>query len=103
VFSGSVTIDQINSLLTSNEVFDLSDYVTSINEISTTETTGYTVTLKPDEKDEMFLDTVNTDEKNYIATSRLVIGSGEKEIEIDATTLKVKTIGDYQVSPKLCL
>lgn len=97
VFKGSVVVESGTSLLNEINEIDLSDYVASVDEISVPEADGFSLTLKPDEKDDLFLDPINVDEKNFIPSNRLVIGQGETKIEIDSSTLKVKLYPEYKV------
>lgn len=97
LFSGQVFFQNASTLLRSNDVVDLSDYVESVTEISVSDIAGYTISLKPDETDEMFLDATNLDDKVFVATNKLIIGTGEKELEIEGSTLKAKMYADYQV------
>jgi len=57
-----------------------------VKEISLDEASGYSITLKPDEQDELF-NAGTGDESKYIAAWRLDVGSAETREELDAGTL----------------
>jgi len=95
LFTGTVNIQSAKSILSSTDVVNISNYITSIQEIAPAESKGYTVTLKPDTADDLFLDPVNPSAENHIPTSRLVVGDGSTPIELEASTLKSKTISNY--------
>jgi hypothetical protein len=97
MITSKVNIVTPNSAINYSKVQDLRDYVTSIDEISLTEAKGYSIILTPDEQDELFLDTTSPDEDTYSPTNRLVIGNREKPIEMESSTLKVKTFETYSM------
>jgi len=89
-------VDSAKTLINSNSFLDLSDYVIGISEISRPGIVGYTLTLKPDPTDELFKIKIN-DEKQSAPTNQVIIGDGDKEIEIEISTLKEKAIDNYFV------
>ncbi|MCX2473580.1 hypothetical protein OQZ33_04465 [Pedobacter sp. MC2016-05] len=97
LFGGVVRVQSGSSLLASTKSIDISDFITDINEISIPEKNGYTITLEADKQDLLFKDTVNTSDDEYVPTQRMVIGGGEINIEMKASTLKNKVIADYSM------
>lgn len=97
MITGKVNVVTPNSVLNSYTVQDLSDYVTAIDEIDVPQVTGYSIILKPDEDDELFLDPNAENENTYIPTNRLTIGDKEKPIEMESSTLKVKAFETYSM------
>jgi len=97
LFSGTVNVQSGNSLLSSNKVINISDFIEDITEIRTPEQDGYTITLKADDQDELFKDPINTDETKYIPTNKVIVGNGAEEIEIQSSTLKSKLVADYSM------
>ena len=94
-FSGLVQIESGKSILSIENLMDLKDYVTSVDEISTNDLDGYSINLKPDNTDELFLDPLK--DKVSVPSSKMVINNGEKKIELDCSTLKSKAIADYSM------
>lgn len=97
LLEGVVSVQSGNSILASTEVIDISRYISEINEINVPEEDGFTITLVADDQDELFKDPVNKSEDVYIPTNRMIIGSGETEVEIKSSTLKSKTVDDYSM------
>jgi len=97
MITGKVNVVTPSSVLNSFTVQDLSDYVTAIDEIDVPQVTGYSIILKPDEDDELFLDPNAENENTYIPTNRLTIGDKEKPIDMESSTLKVKTFETYSM------
>ncbi|RZJ88147.1 MAG: hypothetical protein EOO20_14370 [Chryseobacterium sp.] len=97
LFGGVVRVQSGSSLLSSTKSIDISEFVTDIIEISIPEKNGYTITLEADKQDLLFKDIVNTADNEYVPTQRMIIGDGENEIEMKASTLKSKTIDDYSM------
>jgi GH35 family endo-1,4-beta-xylanase len=94
--TGKVNIQSPHAALNTSDVQDVREYVTSIDEISISEAKGYSIILKPDEGDELFIDQTSTaDETIYSPTNRLIIGNREKEIEMESSTLKTRVLTDY--------
>ncbi|RYH21113.1 hypothetical protein EON65_21460 [archaeon] len=97
LFGGVVRVQSGSSLLASTKSIDISDFITDITEIGTPEKNGYNITLEADKQDLLFKDTVNTADDEYVPTQRIIIGDGENEIEMKASTLKSKVIDDYSL------
>jgi hypothetical protein len=93
--TGKVNIQSPHAALSTSDVQDIRDYVTSIDEISVSVAAGYSITLKPDEGDELYLDLTSTQPNTYSPTTRLNIGNKEKVIEMETSTLKTKVLTDY--------
>lgn len=93
VFNGVANIESANSLLNSTAYFDLSPYISDVAEINTAPINGYSLTLKPNPKDAAFKDP--GDATKYLPTNKLIIGKGEKELELAISTLKAKAVADY--------
>lgn len=92
--TGKANVISFKSMLRDTEVINISDYISEIKEIKTPTAKGYTVKLKPDASDVLFKDPNNPDE--FIPTNRMVVGDGEKEVSIEASTLKqANTNNDY--------
>lgn len=66
--------------------FDISPWCESVKEISLDQAKGYSITLKPDEQDELF-NTGTGDESKYLPLWRLDVGAGETKEEMEAGTL----------------
>ena len=97
MITGKVIVVTPKLALDTSQVQDISDYVTSIEEISVPEPKGYSILLKPDEGDELFLDPRAENEDTYAPTNRLIIGDQEKPIEMESSTLKVKSFQTYSM------
>lgn len=100
VLSGFVRAEAAQSILSTKNVINISDYVGAIKEIKIPEQEGFTIVLKPDDQDELFLEATpsSDNKKEYIPTNRLVIGKGsDKIIELEGSTLKSKKIDDYSM------
>jgi GH35 family endo-1,4-beta-xylanase len=95
MITGKMNVVAPNSAINTSNVQDLSDYVTSIDEISVPEQKGYSIVLKPDEGDELFLDQTAAKENTYSPTNRLIIGNNPEEIELECSTLKTKQFETY--------
>lgn len=93
VFNGVANIESANSLLNSTDFFDLSPYISDVAEINIAPINGYSITLKPNPKDASFKDP--GDATKYLPTNKLIIGKGEKELELAISTLKEKAVADY--------
>lgn len=87
-------VDSAKTIIDSPSFLDLSKYVSRVDEIVRPDIIGYTLTLKPDDTDELFKIKIN-DEKQSAPTNQVIIGDGEKSIEIDISTLKEKSIDNY--------
>lgn len=66
--------------------FDISTWFESVKEISLDQASGYTITLKPDEQDEMF-NTGTGDDAKYSAVWQLKVGEGNTKEEMEVGTL----------------
>ncbi len=97
LITGKVIVVTPNSALQTSDIQDIGDYVTSVDEISVPERNGYSIVLKPDEEDELFLDTTSEKENTYSPTNQLNIGNKEKVIEMESSTLKVKAFDTYSM------
>lgn len=97
-----VTIETLDGLLKSPDCIDISGYIESIDEKSTAEQKGYTITLKVDESDTA-MNMGTEDEQKYDPPYALVIGSGENKIEMEIGTLAQKQDGQriYPISNQI--
>lgn len=66
--------------------FNISPFLESVKEISLNTTTGYSITLKPDEQDEMW-NSGTGNESKFTAKKVLNVGDAGTKEELDATTL----------------
>jgi hypothetical protein len=82
-----VIIETPNSVLNSRVFNDITNYVTSIKEISVNEKQGYTVTLKVDE-DDATMNSGTPENPLYRPLYKLVVGDGGNNIEVDFSSLK---------------
>lgn len=97
MITGKVIVVTPKLALDTSQVQNISDYVTSIEEVSVPEPKGYSIVLKPDEGDKLFLDPRAENEDTYVPTSRLIIGDQEKPIEMESSTLKVISFETYSM------
>lgn len=97
MITGRANIVTPSSAINNSPVQDLQDYVTSIDEIDVPKAQGYSIILKPDEEDELFLDITTREGDTYSPTNRLNIGDKEKVIEMESSTLKVKKFDSYSM------
>lgn len=96
IIKGIVKIESASSILSNPNVLDLTEYLPAVEEIAIPETEGYTITLKPDSDDALWIDP-NQSQNKYVATNQLIVGDGGKTVELAASTLKSKTVSDYQM------
>jgi len=94
LLEGKAYIDSAKTLIAAREPIDLTTCISDITEIAPPEIVGYTLTLKPDDTDELFKIKIN-DEKQSAPTNQVIIGDGEKEIEMDISTLKERKVDNY--------
>lgn len=94
LLDGKAYIDSAKTLIATQDIIDLTPYVSDVTEIAPPEVVGYTLTLKPDDTDELFKIKIN-DEKQSAPTNQVIIGDGDKGIEIDISTLKERTVDNY--------
>lgn len=80
-----------DGLIESENVQDLSPYITEIDEISTPERKGYAVSLTPFEQDVLYTPEGSSATPAY----KLIVGNGENEVKIPVSTLydKVEPAG----------
>lgn len=96
MFNGRVTIKKGIDIMNDDPI-DIRNYITEIIEIARPEVQGYSITLKPDDQDELFKDPVNPEENVFVPTNVLAIGNEEKVLELNSSTLKSKTVADYSM------
>ncbi|WP_231424036.1 hypothetical protein [Pedobacter sp. Leaf250] len=89
-------IDSAKTMIADSRLVELGDFVTKIDEIARPNIIGYTLSLKPDDTDELYKTKIN-DEKQPAPTNQVIIGDGEKPIEIDISTLKEKEVDNYVI------
>lgn len=96
VMNNSVTIESpISALKESNEI-DISNYIDSVEEISTAEKKGYSVTLKPDETDKIFdFAKADADDRNFQSLFTLKVGDAQDPVELEVSTLKQVNDTEY--------
>lgn len=92
VFKSEVVVESALSVLKSNKYLDIRDYVTQIEEFAPAKVNGYLVSLTPNSQDSLFNDPF--DAKKQIPTNKLLIGDGEKAIEVQGTTFKSAVFGN---------
>jgi len=94
--NNSVYVGSVVSSLNYTDVDDISAYVEKVNELSTSEKKGYTVTLKVD-TDDQALDSApeGSDKEIFKPLSTLIVGSGETPVEMEIGTLKEYQDTDY--------
>lgn len=95
VLNNTVTIYSAFNTLQQSRCTDLSAYVQSIDEISTDEGKGYTVTLKVDQDDEAMNIAPEDKQAVFKPTYTLIVGGGENPLELQVSTLKSKSSEGY--------
>jgi hypothetical protein len=86
VLDNSVYVETPASVLNSTEILDITDYIETIQEIATSESKGYELTLKLDNTDDAW-NTGNDDEKIFTPPTKLHIGQSETKVEMKIGTL----------------
>lgn len=81
-----VNVSSYASQIAQEDTQDLTPYITEINEISTAEKKGYSITLKPFDNDEMF----SSEGGKPTTAYKLLVGHGENKVELPISTLHQK-------------
>lgn len=94
VFNGVAMMEKASHVITSDQVLDLSGYISNVQEITVDKKNGYTISLKPDAGDALFKDGTSS-----VATNKIVIGKGENPVELECSTLKEEKIDNERSIP----
>lgn len=94
----TVTLETPDSILDSQEIVDLSPYVSRITEISVPDKLGFTVSLKSDESDKK-MNIASTGDAVYDPRYKMIIDTGENDVKLDVSTLTevAKNEGYFQL------
>jgi len=94
VLNNTVLVETPESVLSNSVIIDITNYIERIEEISTAESKGYSVTLKIDESDPAWNTGVGV-ESIFNPPYKLHIGSSETDIEMNVGTLNNIKETDY--------
>lgn len=83
-----LTVETFKSIKNSNELIDLSKWITTTIEQEVPTQQAYTVTLKSDQQDAAFIVTDVNGKNTYPALFTLVAGAGDTALELDCSTTK---------------
>lgn len=85
LMTATVLVETAETVMAS-DCIDISSYVETIDEISTSEKKGYRVTLKADDSD--LVANIGTEENElFVSPFSLVVGNGENKLELEVGTL----------------
>ena len=85
LMTATVMVETAETVMAS-DCIDISEYIETIDEISTSEKKGYRVTLKADDSD--LAANIGTEENElFVSPYSLVVGSGENKVELEVGTL----------------
>ncbi|KAA8483769.1 hypothetical protein BDE36_1764 [Arcticibacter tournemirensis] len=86
--SKRVTVARFQDILNSQDVEDITDYLSAVSEIDPPDQKGYTITLKPDSQDAAYDIEVSEGVKEKLPTYTITVGDGATKVEMSCTTLK---------------
>jgi len=94
VLNNKVTVETPQSVFNSKELIDIREYIESVDEITTSPSKGYEVTLKIDDTDDAW-NTGTESESLFNPPYKLHVGSSETPVELEIGTLNKVIETDY--------